>query len=225
MKKVALGKCMKMPIDKYVKSKPQRQRNFLFSCFVDFSKAFDSVPRNKLFDKLRAVVIKGHFLGVLMYMYSNNKSAVKIENKITQTFLCHNGVEQRFMLSPTLFNIYLSDLPEMLNIACNCKLDTDPEELVQKKFLKLLLGVNKYCNTNACRAETGRFPLRITAQCRTLKSWLTLSKHEDNNCHKFSQVAYNDIKRIKDEISWSQEIKNFSYHIGLGNLWGKNTFF
>ena len=89
----------------------------LFSCFVDFSKAFDCVPRNTLFDKLRTVGIKGHFLEVLISMYSNDKSAVKIENKITQTFLCHNGVKQGCMLSPTLFNIYLSDLPEMLNIA------------------------------------------------------------------------------------------------------------
>ena len=56
-------------------------------------------------------------LEVLMSMYSNDKSAVKIENNITQTFLCHNGVKQGCMLSPTLFNIYLSDLPEMLNIA------------------------------------------------------------------------------------------------------------
>ena len=89
----------------------------LFSCFVDFSKAFDHVPRNKLFDKLSTVGIKGHFLEVPISMYSNDKSAVKIENKITQTFLCHNGVKQGCMLSPTLFNIYLSDLPEMLNIA------------------------------------------------------------------------------------------------------------
>ena len=34
---------LKMLIDKYVKSKPVRQRNLLFSCFVDFSKASDSV--------------------------------------------------------------------------------------------------------------------------------------------------------------------------------------
>ena len=98
-------------------SPPRLQRNLLFSCFVDFSKAFDREPRNKLFDKLRTIGIKGHFLEVLMSMYLNDKSAVKIENKITQTFLCHNGVKQGCMLSPTLFNIYLSDSPEMLNIA------------------------------------------------------------------------------------------------------------
>ena len=59
---------LKMLIDKYVKSKSQRQRSMLFSCFVDFSKAFDCVPRNKLFDKLRGVRIKEHFLEVLISM-------------------------------------------------------------------------------------------------------------------------------------------------------------
>ena len=39
---------------------------------------------------------------------------------------------------------------EVWGIDYNGKLDTDPEELVQNKFLKWLLGVNKYCNNNAC---------------------------------------------------------------------------
>ena len=63
----------------------------------------------------------------------------------------------------------------------------DPTELVKNIFLKWLLGVNKYCNNNADRAETGRFPIRIEAQCRI---WLTLTKNEN----KLSQIAYNDIK-------------------------------
>ena len=35
---------LKTLIDKYVKSKPQKHRNLLFSCFVDFRKAFDGTP-------------------------------------------------------------------------------------------------------------------------------------------------------------------------------------
>ena len=31
---------LKTLIDKYVKSKPQKHRNLLFPCFVDFRKAF-----------------------------------------------------------------------------------------------------------------------------------------------------------------------------------------
>ena len=54
------------------------------------------------------------------------------------------------LISPILF--YAS---EVWGIDCNGQLEKDPAELVQNKFLKWLLGVNKYCNNNACRAETG----------------------------------------------------------------------
>ena len=50
-------------------------------------------------------------------MYSNDKSAVKIDNKLTESFICHAGVKQGCMLSLTLFNFYLSDLPKFLNTA------------------------------------------------------------------------------------------------------------
>jgi len=68
------------------------------------------------------------------------------------------------------------------------------------------------------KGRNSSFPLRIKAQCRTFKFWLTLAKHEENNCHKLSQVAYNDIKWIKDKVL-SRKIKNILHHIGLGNLW------
>ena len=107
---------LKMLIDKYLKSKPQKHRNLLFSCFVDFRKAFDCIPRQKLFNKLRKGV-QGRFPDILISMYSNDKSAVKIDNKLTESFTCHAGVKQGCMLSPTLFNFYLSDLPKFLNTA------------------------------------------------------------------------------------------------------------
>ena len=96
---------LKMLIDKYVKSKPQKHPNLLFSCLVDFRKAFDCIPSQKLFDKLTKGV-QGRFLNVLISMYSNDKSAVKIDNKLTESFTCHAGVKQDCMLSPTLFNFY-----------------------------------------------------------------------------------------------------------------------
>jgi len=50
-------------------------------------------------------------------MYSNDKSAVKIDNKLTEAFTCFTGVKQGCMMSPTHFNFYLSDLPKFLNTA------------------------------------------------------------------------------------------------------------
>ena len=120
-------------IDKYLKSKPQKHRNLLFSCFVDFRKAFDCIPRQNLFDKLRKEGVQGRFLDVLISMYSNDKSAVKIDNKLTESFTCHAGVKQGCMLSPTFLNFYLSDVPKFLNTASS--IDT----MQSDKYINCLL--------------------------------------------------------------------------------------
>ena len=77
------------------------------------------------------------------------------------------------LTSPILF--YTS---EVWGINCNGKLEKDPVELVQNKFLKWLLGVNKYSNNNASRTETGRFPMTIASQFRNFKFWLIFTKNE-----------------------------------------------
>ena len=97
------------------------------------------------------------------------------------------------------------------------QLEKDPAELVQNKFLKWLLGVNEYCNNNACRAETGRLPMRIEAQCRNFKFWKTLTKNEN----KLSQIAYNGIKWNENKAFRSKKVKSLLEQIGLGELWMK----
>ena len=62
---------LKALIDKYVKSKPKKSNNLLFTCFVDFSKAFDSTRTGKLFQKLRVAGVTGRSLEILHSMYSN----------------------------------------------------------------------------------------------------------------------------------------------------------
>ena len=83
---------LKTLIDKYVKTKPQKHQNLLFSCFVDFRKAFHCIPRQKLVDKLRKEGVHGRFLHVLISIYSNDKSAVKTDDNLTQSFTCKEKV-------------------------------------------------------------------------------------------------------------------------------------
>ena len=63
-----------------------------------------------------------------MSMYSKDKSAVKIDNKMTEAFPCYTGVKKGCMLSPTLFNPYLSDLPEFLNSSSSTDILLDDSE-------------------------------------------------------------------------------------------------
>ena len=107
---------------------------------------------------------------------------------------------------------------EIWGVDCNDQIEIDPAELVQIKFLKWLLGVNKYCSNNACRAETGKLPIKIEAQYRNFKFWLTLTKHLK---HKLSRVVYDDMKSRMNKELWSQKIKCGFDQIGLEYLWTK----
>ena len=82
----------------------------IFSCFVDFQKAFDTIPRDLLFSKLLDHGVTGKFLNILKTLYLNDKCCVKVGNKITDVFEVNQGVKQGCILSPLLFNIFLSDI-------------------------------------------------------------------------------------------------------------------
>ena len=93
----------------------------LFACFVDFEKAFDKIPRNKLIEKLCNLGISGNILRTIENMYQNDEACIKIGNKMTEFFQINMGVKQGDNSSPTLFNLYLSDLPDLFNSS-----DTSP---------------------------------------------------------------------------------------------------
>ena len=130
------------------------------------------------------------------------KALYKLRKEVGDNFRAN------IMLRIKLFDALISPIPlyvsEIWVVDSNDQIEKDPAELVQIKFLKWLLGVNKYCSNNVCRAETGRFPIKIEAQYRNFKFWLTLTKHPK---HKLSQVVYNDMKSRMNKELWSQKIK------------------
>ncbi|MCG8032789.1 MAG: hypothetical protein JAZ03_11525 [Candidatus Thiodiazotropha taylori] len=84
----------------------------LFCSFIDFSKAFDYVVRDILWFKLLQFGVRGKMLDIIMSMYENAKSRVRLNNKLGEEFTCMTGVRQGECLSPFLFAMYLNDIEQ-----------------------------------------------------------------------------------------------------------------
>ena len=88
---------------------------WLYSCFVDFSKAFDCIPRDILFERLKTKGITGKVFNLIKNIYMNEKCRIKIGGRLSDTFEANQGVRQGCILSPLLFNIFISNFPIIQN--------------------------------------------------------------------------------------------------------------
>ncbi|MEW8544944.1 MAG: reverse transcriptase family protein [Candidatus Thiodiazotropha sp.] len=92
---------------KYLSKKGGR----FYCIFIDFSKAFDRVDHLELFESLRRKGVTGKFMTLLVSMYSQLCSCVKLNNQsFTKYFSCNIGTRQGCKLSPILFSLFINDL-------------------------------------------------------------------------------------------------------------------
>ncbi len=93
------------------------QKKKLYTCFVDFKKTFNTVPRDLLWQVMEGLGISGRILECLRSMYSQDQACLHHpEEGLTPTFLCHIGVKQGCPLSPLLFSLFIDGLEKRLNV-------------------------------------------------------------------------------------------------------------
>ena len=84
----------------------------LYVCFLDLKKAFDTVNRNLLFQKLCSVGIRGKMLRVIQNLFSDNPANILVDGFLSLEFVTNRGVLQGSKLGPILFNLFINDLLE-----------------------------------------------------------------------------------------------------------------
>lgn len=92
-----------------INCKRPAQRTILAT--VDISKAFDAIPRFPLTDKIYNTTMPNNTKRWLANYLSGRQSYVSYNNKSSHTRILPNGVPQGSVLSPTLFNLYMHDIP------------------------------------------------------------------------------------------------------------------
>ena len=98
--------------------------------YLDFAKAFDKVPHQRLTYKLERLGINGVLLAWIESFLSGRSQSVKIRNSVSDFISVTSGVPQGSVLGPLLFIAYISDLP--CAISSNSKIFADDTKLYRK---------------------------------------------------------------------------------------------
>ncbi|CAG9326495.1 unnamed protein product [Blepharisma stoltei] len=83
--------------------------------FVDFSKAYDSVNRIRLLEKIKAKNIKNDSWKIISQMLKGEQTTLVINGIETEKINITRGVRQGSAISPLLFNIYIDDIEKENN--------------------------------------------------------------------------------------------------------------
>ena len=135
MFKLVLEKVEELKI-KFPASVIEKEREFqknIYSCFIDYAKAFDCVDHNKLWKILEEIGIPGYLTCLLRNLYVGQEATARTGHGTTDWFQIRKGACLGSILSPCLFNLdaeYICEMPGWMKTSLNqdcCKKYQQPQ--------------------------------------------------------------------------------------------------
>ena len=127
---------------------------------IDINKAFDTVPRHLLIEKIRRLNLHPNNKHILANFLSGRTACVQQRHSKSKTFKIHNGVPQGAILSPSLFNLFTHDLPIPTNPAIKLRSYADD-----------LTITSQHCKVHTATSN-------LQPYMDSIQRWLTLNRME-----------------------------------------------
>ena len=181
--------------------------------YLDFAKAFDSVPHQRLLTKVKSYGITGHVGSWISDFLTNRRQRVSVQGSFSGWSKVVSGVPQGSVLGPILFVIYINDLPEGIKSWCSMyaddtKLSTpvDTEE-GRRKLQDDLDRAVQWADTWQLKFHTGKCKV-IHFGNKNVQQNYTMKKH--NSEERETLATTNSEKDLGVEVD--SELK-FSQHV------------
>ena len=165
--------------------------------YLDFAKAFDTVPHRRLIGKLRAYGIQGKFLNWISEFLCCRSQVVKVNGESSEPALVISGIPQGTVLGPLLFVLYINDI--MDNINSNGFLFADDTKIFR---------------AISCQEDADILQSDIEKLEDWAKKWL-LNFHPDK-CHVLTLRRFEHIMYTKRYIICSKEMEHVFEEKDLG---------
>ena len=125
----------------------------LYWCFVDFKKAFDTIPRKKLWERMEKLEVPEEYKSSVARIYEKVRCVVRMGGQQSNFFSSDIKIKQGCPLSPTLFGLCIDELEEMVqyfvaNKGINCPTIAQATILLLMYANDVLLVSRTYEDTN-----------------------------------------------------------------------------
>ena len=191
---------------------------------LDFAKAFDKVPHNRLLKKLGHCNINKNVIGWIQSFLQNRTQRVAVDGCLSKEAPVLSGVPQGTVLGPALFLIFINDIG--LGVTSKLRLFAD-DCLIFREIRSLADTVKLQEDLNRLVNWSKRWGMSFNVKkCNVMtitnkkKKILSSYGMEGSNLERVSEAAYLGIT-ITSDLEWRKHVENITSSAErlLGFLW------